>query len=331
MSRTEFFPYPVAEGALKIRYEFKSDQLEDVDHGRILAVEVPEPEPVRLDLTVEVAEGTYDKVLPEPERAEPPVDLVIALRSVSARERKTVEMVPDDGCWRGTLDIPKSELYGEVDLEPILIRNRPGSDDGYAAHRGAMIATGETVKVLVDEPPLPVGGFIEIKFESFRESGNRKRSEKPKLLYMLDTDRETPIIWLNEDIPEFKNVMLARGPRGGNLRVRDAMFDTVVSQVWTSLASVALTNLALALHEGEDDDADRLASLPEWHQRVISFWAPTLYPGSRAEAIESVIDTASDRRLLPELFDRLSVAVQEQARTGRAFQGLIRLRDREGV
>lgn len=34
---------------------------------------------------------------------------------------------------------------------------------------------------------------------------------------------------------------------------------------------------------------------------------------------------------LPELYDKLTVAIQRQARTSHAFQGLIRLRDREGV
>lgn len=334
MTRAQFFPYAVADSALALTYDLRSDHLEGLDNGRILAAGVPDPEPVTVDLRVDVEEGTYDKVLPASERGEPPVDVVVAVRSVSARDRRTVSMVAEDGRWRGTLDILKSELYGELELEPLLVRTqaRGSGDAGFAAHCGAVIATGTAVQLVVDEPPLSSGGFIEIRFENFRDSGSRKRNEKPTLLYMLDTDPEVPVLWLNEGIPEFKTVMLAKGPRGGNFRVRDAMFDTIVSQVWTSLASIALTSLALVIRDNEEDaEADPVGLLPEWHQRVISFWAPHLYPGSRAEAIEKVVETASNRLLLPELFDLLGVAVQEWARSERAFQGLIRLRDREGV
>jgi hypothetical protein len=332
LSRTQFFPYPVVESALRLTYELQADQLEGIDQW-IRAVDLPEPGAVTVALRVEVEEGTYEKVLPEAELHKPPVHMVVALRSVTARERQTVPMVPENGHWGGVLDMPKSELYGQVDLEPMLVRSAQGdAGTGYAAHRGAVIATGEAVKVVVDEPPLRAGGFLEVRFENFSDSASPRRHGKPQLLYLLDTDGETPVLWLNEGIPEFKTVMLARGPRGYNLRVRDAMFDTIVSQVWTSLASVALTNLAMVIQETEDDDeADPVGSLPDWQQRVIGFWAPRLYTGGRDEAVDTLVETASDRRLVPELFDRLGVAVQEWARTGQAFRGLIRLRDREGV
>src|SRR3712207_8127217 len=52
----------------------------------------------------------------------------------------------------------------------------------------------------------------------------------------------------------------AKGPRGYNLRIRDAMFDTIVSQVWTSLAAVAITNLALVIQERSEEHTSELQS-----------------------------------------------------------------------
>jgi len=333
MTRTEFFPYPMALGALTLEYELAGDHLE-AEANRIFAVAVPESETVCVRLSVDVADGSLDKVLPETERPDPPVAVIVAVRSISSRERRAVVLEKDGTTWRGELALPKTHLYGQVDLEPTLVRTSSGSDDNFAAHPGALIASGAPVTIEIDESPTPIGGYLEIKFDNFRESANPKRSARAELLYILDTDRDTPILWLNEGIPEFKIVMLTKGPRGRNLRVRDAMFDTIVSQVWTALASIALTELALVIAEQkatEDQDSDPVASLPEWHGQVINFWATHLFHGSRAEAIERIIELASDKRRLPELYDALSYAVQTWAGTDRAFRGLLRLRDSEGV
>ena len=333
MTRTEFFPYPVAERALKLDYRLQTDHAE-AEANRILAVAVPETDSVGLELAIELdEENTYDRILPESERSVPPVEAVVVVHSISSRERRAVRLAAEADTWRGSLDLAKKDLYGQLELEPRLVRSVRGTDAAYAIHPGALIATGEAVTVEVDEPPVRAGGYLDIRFDDFRRSGNPKRSAHPELLYLLDTDPSTPILWLNEGIDGFKPVMFAKGPRGGNLRVRDAMYDTIVSQVWTALASISITELALVIadqHEN-DDDSDPVGSLSEWQQQVISFWAPHMFPGSREEAIEQVVETASDRRRLPELFDGLGYAIQEVARTHQAFRGLLRLRDREGV
>ena len=161
MSRTQFFPYPVAEHALTLRYDLKADHLEVGETGRILAEAVPESEPVRLALAVSVEDGTYDRVLPEDERDHPPVEVVVAVRSITARERAALKLQLSDGGWHGDIEIPKKDLFGEVTLEPMLIRTAAGDDAGYAEHIGALIADGEAVTVEIDEAPVPPGGFLD--------------------------------------------------------------------------------------------------------------------------------------------------------------------------
>jgi hypothetical protein len=333
MSRAEFFPYPIAEHALQLSYELMTDELAVSETGRIEAEGVPEAASVRMRINLAIDDGTLERVLPAAELPEPPIGAIVAVQSIASRRREAIRLQHHGDGWEGEFDISKSEVFGEVVLEPKVIRTSPGDNPGYAAHVGALLASGGAVTIEIDQPPVPPGGYLDIRFDSFRESSSPKRSRHPDLLYMLDTDREVPILWLNEGVPGFKPVMLAKGPRGGNLRVRDAMFDTIVSQAWTSLAAIAFTQLAVMTQrlQAAHDDSDPLEALPEWEQRVISFWAPHLQPGTRAEAIEWVVETASNATTLPELFDNLSCAVQRQARTEHAFHGLIRLRDREGV
>jgi hypothetical protein len=331
VSRAEFFPYPFAGEVLDLAFEPEDSDLEVGETGRILAEALPETAEVRLRLAVAVPDDVLDRVLPDAEREQPPVNVVVAARSIASRWRHAVPLSPDGDRWHGTLQVPKRELFGEVHLEPALIRTAAGDNGDYAGHLGALLATGREVVVEVDEPPVPAGGFLQIEWDNFRDSANHQRHTHPQHLYMLDTRGETPVLWLNEAIPDFKNVMHTRAPRGGNLRVRDAMFDTIVSQVWTSLASLAFARLAIEMARNEDSDEDPVGLLPEWNQRVINFWAPQLYDGTRDQAIEQVIEAASEPGEFADLCDRLATAVQNQARTGHAFRGLIRLRDREGV
>lgn len=333
MSRAQFFPYPVAEDALALSCVPASDEIDISDGGRILARGVTETGSVRVTINVTVAEGILDRLVPPDELNDAPVALVVTLHSIASRRREAVRLERTGDSWALELDIPKAELAQEVRVEPRLIRTTPGHDSDFAEHVGAILATGEGVAIEIDESHVPAGGYLDIRFENFQESGNILRSQNPDLLFTLDTDRETPVLWLNEGIEHFKKVALTKAPRGANLRVRDATFDTVVSQVWTSLVSLAIGRVGVEANRlrDADDGSDPLDSLSEWEQRVINFWAPQLYDGTRPEAIAALVEAAAAPALLPELYDKLSVAVQRQARTVHAFRGLIRLRDREGV
>lgn len=333
MSHTEFFPYPFEAQALTLDYRLEQEDLRTDERGKIRADGVADTADIKLAFEVHVAEDTLTQVLPAAELADPQVEVMVTVRSIASRTRRKVRLSDTGGVWAGTLEDPKRELYGELTLEPMLVRTAKGSDPGYAQHVGARLAGGEPVTVQVDEPPISSGGFLDIKFEVFRESGAWERRKQPNLLYWLETEsRETPRLWLNEGIPHLKPVVFAKGPRGYNVRIRDAFFDTLVSQVWTTLAAIAFTSLALAVQAADgEEEADPIAELPDWQQHVIDYWALRLFVGTRAECLEALSAEVSASHRLPGLFDRLSRAVQKHAQSTRAFQGLIRIRDREGV
>jgi len=259
--------------------------------------------------------------------------MLVTVRSLQSRVRTAVKLErSSDGDWRGKLDLPKRELYGALNLEPVLVRTVPGDDPEYAQHVGARLAWGTPVGIEIDDAPVPAGGYLDVRWDNFKQSDKPRHKSNSDLVYLLDTDSDPPMLWLNAGIEHLKPVMHAKGPRGRDLRVREAMYDTVVSQVWTSLVSAVIAKLVAELSEEEEPDAV-LDAINEWELRIVNYWAPLLFTeaGDRAEAIGDLLYYARTPELRATLQERVGMAVQRQARTAYAFQGLIRLRDREGV
>lgn len=332
MSRAEFYPYPIAEGALHLTCRVEDERVAAEDH-RLLLQGIDDSDTATVHLELSMDDGVIDRVVSPDERDDPPVKVLVLVQSLPSRTREAVELNESEGVWSGTATLVKSALYEAVSLEPVLARTKSGTDEAFATHAGARIASGAPTHVEIDEPPVTPGGYLEVKWDDFAKSEDPRRKVNPDLLYVLDTDADPPMLWLNSGTHEdFKPVMHASGPRGRNMRVRDAMYDTIVSQAWTSLVSIVITRLATAMAEEENVDA-ALEALTEWETRVLHYWAPSLEPeaGSKGEAVRDVAEDAASRDLMLDLQDRLGMAVQRQSRTAHAFQGLIRLRDLEGV
>jgi hypothetical protein len=335
VSRATFYPYPTVDDGIGLNLEAAAEAPLEPQGRTIPAQELGDNETLILDLQAEVEPSAYDWVLPEDERSEPPTELRVAVRSVQSRRRFSVRLDPmgDQTRFGGQVELPKREYHGEVTLEPSLVRVSPGDDPGYAQHLGAQLVFGDSAVVQVDEPPVPPGEYLEIDFEDFLTSPNRQRRQHADLLYSLDTARETPKLWLNSRVEDFQQVMRHDSPRGRLRRIRDATFDTIVSQVWTSLASIAFSALAMRMaSQGEEDsEEDPIEGLPDWEQRVIYFWAPRLYPGGREDALEEVRSAARVPEHFAELHERLGTAIQDWVKSPEAFKGLMRWYHGEGV
>lgn len=333
MSRVEIFPYPAEPLALELSYEYDTELLEEGGERLILAEGLPEDGELAITVRVEVADATLAKLVPASEMPSPPVALIVGVTSNSSRKRRAVPLGDVDGVWTGTVRIPKAELFGKLTLSPRLVRTSVGTDVDYACHEGALLAAGDPVLVEVDASPAPAGGYLDIRFENFAESTSDALNQVPEQLYSLDAGRDVPILWLNSGVEGFESALSTKARRGSPRRLRDAMYDTIVSQVWTSLAAMAFTALAVKIGEfaAAGDDSDPLEELSEWNQRVITFWATKIFPMAKPEALEKVKHGVVDAKLLPDLYRGLAREVQKQAATREAFTGLVRWREGDGV
>lgn len=325
MTHAEFFPYPARAHSIELWATCDHENAE-IEHRTVDLQAVPDADHFVVTLRAVLADNVLETVLPEAERDDPPVDLVVALRGITARRRTSIRLTTEDGLtWNGSVAFAKRDLFGTLDAVPALVRTTLGDNPDYGEHLGATLATGEAVCLLVDKPPTALGDYLAVEFEDFSVT----RKPHAKCFYLLDTSGDPPVLLLNKAIPEFKDVMVAKGNKGRTVRVRNAMFDSITSQVWTSLVGGVLAKLGIMA--ASDPGADALERLADWEVRVLNLWAQKLKPGARDldTAVGQVLDDLHDAEKAQGLLDAVSGAVQAFSKTGNAFDGLIRLRDND--
>lgn len=334
MSHVEFYPYRTSADSLELRCECNQADVV-VEDRRVLMQNVPDDSEVTLRLDVFERSNPLEAVIPEEERDKPPLKTLVIARSLGSRFRRSIAMTKgDEGSWTGELTLAKRDVFGSIELEPVMLRTTPGSNSGFAGHVGARLAWGPVVVVHLDDPPTSAGQHLEIRWDDFKTTSNSWRRQHGESLYLLDMNSDPPELWLNEAIPRFKPLAHTTGRRGRDMRVRNATFALIAAQVWTSLIGEVATNLAKLTHsDPEMDPVQSLESLSDWELRVVNHWSPQLFPeaGSRQEAVEELVAMAASPQEQGQLQQRLVPHVLKIADATRAFAGLIRLRDGEGV
>jgi hypothetical protein len=334
MSHVEFYPYRTGGDCLELHCHCDQSEVV-VEERRVQMQNVPDDLDVTVRLQVVERGDPLGTVIPEHERDDPPLQMLVTARSLGSRFRRGIILSRDgDGAWTGELHISKRDVFGSIELEPVMIRTSPGNDLGFAAHVGARLAWGPAVMVYLDDPPSSAGQHLEIKWDDFKKTSSPWRRNHENSLYLLDMSAEPPQLWLNEAIPHFKNVAHSTGRRGREMRVRNATFALIAAQVWTSLLNAVATNLARLMQGDPEPDPDQaLESLLEWESRVVNHWSPVLFPetGGRSDAIEKLVSLAASPQEQGRLQQLLVPRVLENADTTRSFAGLIRLRDGDGV
>ena len=335
MSRLALFPYPFAQGALSLNCTLPGIEAERTPSGALLILEeIPQAASLGVHLRVQVPPGTIEGLLSAEELADPPCRPAVLLRSVPSRTRRLIDLTPDgaDG-FEATLQLPRRELHQAFTFTPVLLRTKPGSPAGaFASHAAALLADGDPVEVLLEERPMPPGGYLDIEFEDFRQSGNPLRRAYADSLVSIDVAGEFPKLWLNSGITSFRAIMDTRARRGAAARIRDAQYQAITAQVWTSLIFTSLGALASLMEDGIDGPAS-LDELVEWQKRVLYFWAPIIYPGlgNREQAIDELQRAAASGQGLAELHELAAPAIQQWSRAKAAFDGLFRFVTGDGI
>lgn len=329
MSEAVLQPYAFGGHALSLDCSVLELEAESTASGDLLLTEqIPRGSPLEIAVTITIAPGTLERVLPAQEASEPPISIAVLARSSSSRFRAIQELAPSEDHHSGKVRFEADLLFGRVTLSPVLVRTSAASPpiEGYASHRGALLASGNPIDILLEEPSTPPGGYLDIKFEDFSVSADQLRRRNDGKLFAIDFQEDYPKIWLNSSIAGFEHIIRSSARRGIPKRIRDATYDTLCCQVWTALISASVGELASAKHEGMED-AEAVASLPDWEQRVLMFWSDRLFPelSSKTQALAEICVAASREGHGTELQERVTLAVQAWAGSADAFSGLNRL------
>jgi hypothetical protein len=335
MSESILRPYRFAPDALSLACSLVGVEGETTASGDLLVTQpLPDEGPLRIATTIRVAPGTIERVVGDEERSHPPVEVALMVRSASSRLRERHTLVARGEGYATEFDLPLDRLHSRVSLFPVIARTSRATNSrpGFADHLGAILATGRSIDVLLEEPVAPPGGYLDIEFEVFSESQDPLRRRNATQLFAIDLEGDFPKLWLNQGIEGFEAVMRTRARRGVPRRIRDATYDTLCCQVWTALLSASLNELA---DTGSEDltVTDAIGGLAEWQQRVIHFWAPRLYPelASADQALAEMCSAAWGEGHGSEIQERASVAIQAWAGSAEAFAGLVRMQTGEAV
>ena len=321
-----FYPYHTATGHMAFDLDLPDGMdLRRTGDGTILAYE-KQVDVVTLHAAVSVTDDVFDRVLPPPERADPPVDVRLVYAGRESRRRASVSL-PGDGIHEGVLSLERQEWRGAVEIRAILVRTRAASQayPGFAADRGAVLAWSGTRRVLFDEQRQPPGDQLEVRWENFAGSANPARRRSASSIFALETGGERPVVFLNSGIPRAVDVLGSASTHGTKARIRDATNYMIVHQVWSSLVASALARVAAIDRSGEQlDPEDLLGEAGDWEACVLRDWSRYLYPHLDPQgALEALLGAAGDPVETQALMAYLPNAIQERFRTARGFQGLV--------
>lgn len=257
----------------------------------------------RLELELTVPKRVLARVLAKPERARPPVAGLITLHCDKTHLRERVCMRPwtemDAGRLRTTLTLARDDLAAVVSLDAFLVRSTPASEPvpGVASQPGARLASSRPLLLMIDEPPIHSGNYLDIQYRSFAQDPTLPASRQAAL-YRLELEREDPILYLNSDHERVRAAFDSKGTTGRRARMRDLVFERIACGVWSQLIVRAAARLV------EDNEL-----VYGWEQAVLDQWLTRLYP-------DQVDDDARHRCLerdyqrLPQLLQELDLTLQ---------------------
>lgn len=230
---------------------------------------------------IKLPRGSVSGTLPDTERDEPPVNVVLAVRSAETILRYR-EATPDDvqdaipnGSVTVQTTLQKEELRGDVEIKPYLVRTsfQDFSDD-YAQPYGARLASAEAYTIRVDQPK-DEGGFLHPQMEAF--SDRQEFPDDESLHYLWFRDPATPRLFLNSDHGRLVDVLFNEGSTYGDARLRDMLFDYIEQSVWQQLL----------LRTASDADPETNEVSHPWQEEVIGLFEDELFGDAEYEEIIS--------------------------------------------
>jgi len=196
------------------------------------------------------------------------------------------------------IEIPRNELYGELDIEVFGILNTDydTDEDDVAYKKGTVIATSTPVRIITDYVGGLFGGKIKEKFERFD-------NYKKDALYHFEFQDELPVLIYNT---RFKNfyALIRQNTKEGNPQTlfRDFILRSFVSQIYYDLAGRL------------DQDIDQ--HTPESLQYNV---AKTIGKQLKKKRIQEILDFIKGTQELEDT-NEVSALLQHSFKLGPAFE-----------
>jgi hypothetical protein len=248
-------------------------------------------------------------LFPEDERENPPCAMLIAVRCDATRWREGFTLAPTtSGTWGGNFQLDHRRIRGHVQVTAYLVRTQSRvAIAPFASTAHVRIADSASWTISVDREATPPGGYLNVQWDDFANSDSSTRKNHPALLYHLDLEGSTPVLWLNEGIAGLKDVLSSEGTRGRVAAVRDVVFSLIANTVWLGLTVSSL----LASQDASEGGAER------WQQNVLNTIAPLL------SSIPDPVDAIRNASAAQTLIEALLIAVQGQEPVSAAVAKLL--------
>jgi hypothetical protein len=328
MSISKLLPYRALKDGIEATWTVKSikgGKVPEIQDAAIDATDLPDASKFKIVAELKLAESRMKSLVPKDERSDPPLEMVLLVRSPMSSHRSLIlaKKAKSGSTYKAELSFCKAEFTRTVTITPALLRRGDrGSTSGYASHRGAILATGDPLKVSVDEAPETTGSYMDLIPEDFAESANAARRDNSDLIYSVDLSAAEPRIYINTGLKNVKKILFSTATQGKEMRARTALFDVIATGVWTSLVTDATRLLASNLESSSGDIEEAFENLDGWQRDIVESWAQEI-TGESSE--EEGIQALSEIVLDPSLSQRISFAVQRQADSGKNLDGLRRL------
>lgn len=207
---------------------------------------------VELDLAFTLTAEQLVEIVPDPATCHDDLVGIVSVMCASTNYRRGVRLLPGaEGEWRGTLLLPREDVYGLVELTPTVVRSRPApadTDPRFASFPGAVLATGKAVQLICDRSGRRYDGSMEYVWEDFAQSKNSWRKARKDDVFHLEPG-DTPTLFLNLRWPFLKPLLDFEGRSGTGAAMRDLTAATIAQGAWTQLFATAVASIV------RDEDA----------------------------------------------------------------------------
>lgn len=328
MTRQRFYPYATLPlGALRVDTEDPSVEMDSAT-GYLRLWKEPAPG-WKISATVSVPEDAAERVLPESDRRDGvPLQLILTLRSATSHLRDSFREDFAAGEVTFDVDIARERYSGFVDMQVHLVRTRETEYSGaYAAGAWMVVGSSDVVRIDVDEPARPPGDALEIMWSNFTESTDPWLKEHDSNLFAVRTSPGggPPTVHLNSAVEGAVAVLSSTGTTGRKARARDAIFNMVAHQTWSSILASALGELKDLTISAETTLDEAMQTLDGWMAAVVRDWAPWLFTDAdRDEALTELWEQVKTGQWEDVLTDRLPNAIQSRFETHRGLTGFVK-------